>query len=63
MLSVLAQSDAPAPRRLDYSAGQLQLADWALEPARAAQLQSALALRGYQLQANGAQWLMKVKTP
>ena len=63
MLSVLAQSDAPAPRRLDYSAGQLQLADWPLEPARAAQLQSALALRGYQLQANGAQWLMKVKTP
>jgi hypothetical protein len=39
------------------------LADWPLEAARAAQLQSALALRGYQLQANGAQWLMKVKAP
>jgi hypothetical protein len=63
MLSVLAESEAPAPRRLEYAAGQLQLADWPLEAARAAQLQSALALRGYQLQANGAQWLMKVKAP
>lgn len=63
MLSVLAEGNAPPPRRLDYSAGQLQLNDWPLEPARAAQLQSSLALRGYQLQANGAQWLMKVKTP
>jgi general secretion pathway protein L len=63
MLSVLAEGQAPPPRRLDYSVGQLQLADWPIEPARAAQLQAALALRGYQLQANGAQWLMKVKAP
>jgi hypothetical protein len=39
------------------------LADWPIEPARAAQLQAALALQGYQLQASGAQWLMKVKAP
>jgi general secretion pathway protein L len=63
MLSVLAQAGAPPIKRLDYSNGQLALGDWPLPAAQVATLQSALALRGYQLQGQGQQWQMLVRTP
>ena len=63
MLSQLAELGTAAPKRLDYSAGQLQLSDWPLQPAQVGELQSALTLRGYLLQASGANWQIKVKSP
>jgi general secretion pathway protein L len=63
MLSVLAEVAAVPPKRLEYSAGQLQLPNWPLQVAQAQALQSALAPRGYELQASGAVWHMRVKTP
>lgn len=63
MLTVLAQAGAPPVKRLDYSSGQLALADWPLPAAQVATLQSALALRGYQLQGQGQQWQMRVRSP
>jgi general secretion pathway protein L len=63
MLSVLAQAGAPPIKRLDYSSGQLALGDWPLPAAQVATLQSALALRGYQLQGQGQQWQMLVRSP
>lgn len=63
MLSVLAEVAAVPPKRLEYSAGQLQLPDWPVQAAQARELQSALALRGYELHASGAVWLMRAKTP
>lgn len=63
MLSVLAEVAAVPPKRLEYSAGQLQLPDWPVQAEQIKELQSALALRGYELQASGAVWQMRVKTP
>jgi general secretion pathway protein L len=63
MLSVLAEARPVPPKRLEYSAGQLQLPDWSMQAAQARELQSALALRGYELHASGAVWLMRAKTP
>ena len=63
MLSALADVGAMSPRRLEYAGGQLQLSPWPLEPSEAAQVQAALALRGYQLEGAGEQWQMRVKSP
>lgn len=63
MLTILAESGAPAIGQLEFATGQITLSAWPLAEESIKPLQVSLASKGYSLQGKDSQWQIKATAP